>query len=150
MSRWLPAYVRRLKRRVIAAAKFFFNDIGVVNHLSKRGELRPRSELYDKAFENWDFHELSAHNVYTEAFATLSYWCLASGIEVNFIINDMQVAIEAKAISKITADHLTGLLALAQDHPRVKKRVTVCLESRSRRTEDNVLILPATEFSPRA
>lgn len=146
LGRWLPAYAKRPKRRVIAAPKFFFADVGVVNQLAKRGELRPGSELYGKAFENWVFHELSAYNAYSEAFANLGYWRLASGIEVDFIVNDMQVAIEAKATAKVTVDHLRGLRALAQDHPRVKQRLLVCLEPKSRRTEDGVLILPAVEF----
>ena len=146
LGRWLPAYVRRPKRRVIAAPKFFFADVGIVNQLAKRGELRPGSELYGKAFENWVFHELSAHNAYVEAFAHLSYWRLASGIEVDFIVNDMQAAIEAKATAKVTADHVKGLRALAQDHPRIKQRLIVCLEPKSRHTEDGILILPAKEF----
>jgi predicted AAA+ superfamily ATPase len=149
LGRWLPAYTKRPKRRVIGAPKFFFADVGIVNHLAKRGELRPGSELYGKAFENWIFHELSAHNSYSEAFASLSYWRLASGIEVDFVVNDMQVAIEAKASSKVTADHLRGLRALIQDHPRVKQRVLVCLEPKSRRTEDGILVLPAADFCQR-
>jgi predicted AAA+ superfamily ATPase len=146
LGRWLPAYVRRPKRRVIAAPKFFFADIGIVNQLAKRGELRPGSELYGKAFENWVFHELSAHNAYAEAFARLSYWRLASGIEVDFIINDMQAAIEAKATAKVTVDHIKGLRALAQDHPRVKQCLIVCLEPKSRRTKDGILIVPVGDF----
>lgn len=149
LGRWLPAYTKRPKRRVIAAPKFYFADVGIVNYLAKRGELRPGAELYGKAFENWVFHELSAHNSYTEAFATLSYWRLASGIEVDFIVNDMQLAIEAKATARITADHLRGLRALAQDHPRVKQRILVCLEPKSYRAEDGILILPAAEFCQR-
>jgi len=149
LGRWLPAYTRRPKRRVIGAPKFYFADAGVVNHLARRGELHRGSELYGKAFENWVFHELCAHNAYTETFATLSHWRLASGIEVDFVINDMQLAIEVKATAKITADHLKGLRSLAQDHPRIKQRVVVCLEAKSRRTEDGILILPAGDFTDR-
>ena len=149
LGRWLPAYTRRPKRRVIGAPKFYFADVGVVNHLARRGELHRGSELYGKAFENWVFHELCAHNAYTETFATLSHWRLASGIEVDFVINDMQLAIEAKATAKITADHLKGLRSLAQDHPRIKRRVVVCLEAKSRRTEDGILILQAGDFTDR-
>lgn len=149
LGRWLPAYTRRPKRRVIGAPKFYFADAGVVNHLARRGELHRGAELYGKAFENWVLHELSAHNAYTEAFARLSHWRLASGIEVDFVVNDMQVAIEAKATAKITADHLKGLRSLAQDHPRIKHRVVVCLEPTSRRTDDGILILPAADFAER-
>jgi len=149
LGRWLPAYTKRPKRRVIAAPKFYFADVGVVNHLTKRGDVKPGSELYGKAFENWVFHELCAHNAYREAFATLAYWRLAGGTEVDFVVNDMQVAIEAKAAGKISSDHLKGLRAVTQDHRRIKKRVVVCLEPKPRRTEDGILILPATEFSQR-
>lgn len=149
LGRWLPAYTKRPKRRVIGAPKFYFADVGVVNYLAQRGELRPGSELYGKAFENWIFHELSAHNAYTEAFATLSYWRLAGGREVDFIVNDMQIAIEAKATARITADHLRGLRNLVQDHPQVEQRVIVCLEPKPRQTDDGILVLPALEFCKR-
>ena len=149
LGRWLPGYTRRPKRRVIAAPKFYFADVGVVNHLARRGELRPGSELYGKAFENWVFHELSAHNSYSHVYAKLSYWRLASGIEVDFVVNDLQLAVEAKATLKVTTDHLKGLRALAEDHPRVRKRVVVCLERTSRVTEDGILVLPPVEFCER-
>jgi len=91
-------------------------------------------------------HELRAHNAYSEAFAQLSYWRLASGLEVDFIVNDMDVAIEAKATAKVTSDHLKGLRSLVQDHPQTKQRVVVSLEPRSRRMEDGILLLSATDF----
>jgi hypothetical protein len=38
-----------------------------------------------------------------------AYWRLASGIEVDFIVNDMQVAIESKAAAHITADQSSAV-----------------------------------------
>jgi uncharacterized protein len=149
LGRWLPAYTKRPKRRIIAAPKFYFADVGVVNYLARRGTIQPGAELYGKAFENWVFHELCASNAYREAFAQISYWRLASGIEVDFVINDMQLALEAKATSRVTSDHLKGLRALAQDHPRIKLRAVVCLEDKARRSDDGILILPAREFCER-
>jgi len=150
LGRWLPAYTKRPKRRVIGAPKFYFADVGFVNHLARRGTALARgSELYGKAFENWVFHELAAYNAYHQTFARLSYWRLASGVEVDFVLNDVEVAIEAKATAKVTADHMRGLRNLAQDHPRVKHRIVVCLESKSRRTDDGILVLPARHFCER-
>lgn len=146
LGRWLPGYRKRPKRRVIAAPKFYFADVGIVNYLAMRGELRPGSELFGKAFENWVFHELVAANAYSERYQQLAYWRLASGIEVDFVVDDMRVAIEAKATAKVTADHLKSLRALRIDHPRVRNRVLVCLEPRSRRTDDGILILPAKDL----
>lgn len=143
---WLPAYRKRPKRRVIASPKFYFSDVGVVNFLAKRGTLAPGSELYGKAFENWCFHELSAYNHYSDSFAELSYWRLASGYEVDFIINDLAVAIEAKAVTKITSDHLKGLRALKQDQNTVGRAIVVCLAAKPRHTEDGIEIMPVQDF----
>ena len=143
---WLPAYRKRPKRRVIGSPKFYFVDVGVVNRLARRGELLSGSELYGKAFENWVFHELSAHASYRETRDPLSYWRLASGIEVDFIVGNMRVAIEAKSGTRITSDHLKGLRSLIEDHPAVRRRIVVCREPRARRTEDGIEILPASTF----
>ena len=64
LGRFLPAYRRRPKRRVVAAPKFYFGDVGVVNFLARRGALQPGGELFGKAFENWVFHELCCYNSY--------------------------------------------------------------------------------------
>jgi hypothetical protein len=74
---------------------------------------------------------------------------LPSGIEVDFIVNDMQLAIEAKATAKVSADHLKGLREVARDHKGIKQRITVCLESMSRKTDDGIWVLPAKEFIKR-
>jgi predicted AAA+ superfamily ATPase len=149
LGRWLPAYTKRAKRRVIAAPKFYFADVGMVNHLARRGALGRGSELYGKAFESWVFHELSAHNAYSGALARLAYWRLAGGTEVDFVVNDLELAVEAKATPKVTADHLRALRELARDHPRVGRRVVVCLEPRPRRTDDGIDVFPAADFARR-
>jgi predicted AAA+ superfamily ATPase len=149
LGRWLPAYRKRPKRRVIGAPKFYFSDVGVVNRLARRGELLAGSELYGKAFENWVFHELSAFVSYRDYDGELSYWRLASGIEVDFVFGDMKVAIEAKSSERITQDHLKGLRELAKDHPKVGRRIVVCRERRARKTKDGIEILPVATFVKR-
>ena len=146
LGRWLTAYRKRRKRRVIGAPKFYFADVGVVNRLIRRGELTPGSPLYGKAFENWVFHELSAGIEYQEWDLELTCWRLPSGIEVDFVLGDMEVAVEAKASARITRDHLRGLRTLVEEHPGVRRRIVVCLEPRARRTDDGIDILPVADF----
>lgn len=148
-GRWLPAYRRRPKRRVSVSPKFYFSDVGVVNHLARRGSVERGSEPYGKAFENWVHHEIRAYDAYAETFADLSFWRLSSGAEVDFIVNDMQVAIEAKSARRVTRDHLRGLRALHEDHPGVGRRIVVCLEDRARRTEDGIEVWPFETFRSR-
>lgn len=146
LGRWLPAYRKRQKRRVVCAPKFYFFDVGVVNWLTRRGELTPGSELYGKAFESWVFHELSAFRAYHALNEKLSYWRLSGGTEVDFVLGDMRLAIEAKASTRITSKHLRGLRSLVKDNPSPCRRVVVCLEPRAWRTDDGIDVLPAKTF----
>lgn len=146
-GRWLEAFRKRPKRRVQRSPKFFFSDIGVVNYLARRGNLEPGSELFGKAFENWVHHELRAYNAYSEAMAHLSYWRLVSGIEVDFIVDDMRLGIEVKSSSRIRRDHLKGLRQLSLDHPEVERRILVCLEDQPYTTSDGIEVVPYQRFA---
>ncbi|MCI5065603.1 AAA family ATPase [bacterium] len=149
LGRLLPAYTKRPKRRVRSAPKFYFADVAVANHLAKRGHIQLGSEAFGKAFENWCFHELSLFREYSELFFDLSYWTLTTGVEVDFVLGDMEVAIEAKARRSITPRHLKGLREIAKDYPKIKKRLMVCCEEIPRETEDGILILPYRDFYER-
>ena len=149
LARCLPRWQRRAKRRLAGAPKLYFEDVGLVNRLARRGELHRGSDDYGKAFENWVFHELSAFLAYRERDEQLTYWRLPSGIEVDFVVGDMRVALEAKATARVTSSHLKSLRSLAEEHPGIDRRVVVCLEPRPRRTDDGVNIIGATDFAQR-
>lgn len=146
MGAFLPAFTIRPKRRTIQAPKFYFRDLGVVNHLARRGVIRPGSELFGKAFENWLFHELSVYSRYRELYFDLSYWRLSSGLEVDFVLGEGKVAIEAKGKERITSDDLKGLLGFKQDFPEVEHLLVVCLAPRPRVTAEGIHIVPYDEF----
>ena len=66
---------------------------------------------------------------------------------MDFVVNDMQCAIECKSSQRIRDDHLKGLRELAKDHPEVKMRILVGLEPGKRLTPDGIWILHAEEFT---
>lgn len=146
MGAFLPAFTLRAKRRTIMAPKFYFRDLGVVNHLARRSTIERGSELFGKAFENWLFHELSIHTRYTGLYYDLSYWRLSSGIEVDFILGNGEVAIEAKGKSRITKDDLKGLRQFREDHPELKHAILVCTDAKSRKTDDGIEIVNYQDF----
>jgi predicted AAA+ superfamily ATPase len=146
LGRYLPAYTSRPKRRVIQAPKFYFADVGVVNHLTLRGDLQPGSELFGKALESVIHHELCAYREYRDRPWELAYWRLASGMEVDFVLGRADVAIEVKSTTRATAQHMSGLREFAVDFPKVRRRILVCLEPRRRTLESGIEVLPATTF----
>ncbi len=149
LGEYLPAYKKRPKRRTTSAPKFYFFDIGVVNKLARRGTIEQGGELFGKAFENWIFHELRCYRDYKNPELLLSYWRLSSGIEVDFILGDMRVAVEVKSSKKINSSHLKSLREIEKDHPLIKQRIVVCLEPQPRITKDGIEILPHSTFIER-
>jgi uncharacterized protein len=146
LAELLPSYTKRPKRRVIQAPKFYFFDVGIVNYLAQRGSIKIGSELFGKAFENWVFHELRCYRDYKKPALKIHYWKLSSGIEVDFILGNMEVAIEVKSSKKINSSHLKGLRELRKDHPSIGKLVVVSLESPSRITSDGIEIFSYIDF----
>lgn len=146
LARMLPPYRKRPKRRLSLADKFYFHDVGVVNFLARRGTLQPGSELFGKAFENWVFHELCCYNAYRERFAEFSFWRLSSGIEVDFVVNDLECAIECKASSNIHSGHVKGLNEIAREHPDVGRRILVSNAPLSRTLQSGIEILSVSDF----
>lgn len=66
---------------------------------------------------------------------------------MDFVINDMELAIEAKGVSNVSSAHLKGLRSLSREHDYLKRKILVCCEPAPRNTEDNIEILPAKHFS---
>lgn len=143
---FLPAYVRRQKRRVLHMPKFYMTNVGLVNYLARRKGLEPGSELFGKAFENWLVNEFRAYNLYRQKRWELSYWRLSSGGEVDMVVNDCEYAFEFKGTSRISASHLKGLRELRNDNPGLKKLVLVKLDGPQERTEDGIDIMPVCAF----
>ena len=148
LGRFLPAYRRRPKRRVIQTPKFYFADVGVVNHLARRGSLEPGGELFGRAFENWVFHELTAYRAYREP--DLTPGLLAAGERYRGRFRGRRSALRdrSQGVSPSACRPPEGLRALVQDH-RVGRRVLVSQDDRARRTEDGIDIPPARVFVER-
>jgi predicted peroxiredoxin len=89
---------------------------------------------------NWVFHELSVHVRTTSRPYEIAYWRLSSGIEVDFIVNTLECAIESKSSARIREDDLKGLRELVAEYPETGKRIVVCREPGSRRTSDGIEI----------
>jgi uncharacterized protein len=123
-GRFIPAFQKKPKRRVIQSPKFFYFDVGIANHLLKRGKIEYGSESFGRAFEHFICQELHAHSHYSGLNYQISYWRTASQIEVDFILGDHQVAVEIKTTEMVNERHLKGLKAFAEEY-QVKKSIVV-------------------------
>lgn len=131
-------------RRLIETEKFYLFDVGVANYLARRQPQMGTPE-FGKSFEHFIAMELFAYKAYKNPELDITFWRTASGLEVDFILNDMEVAIEVKSSSRIHETDVRVLKILQQEN-NVKKCILVCFESEPKILSDNIYCLPWQEF----
>ncbi len=132
------------KRKAITRSKYFLFDIGIVNHLAKRGSIQFGSELFGKAFEHFIALELRAWRSYCNIKIDLQYWRSTSQFEVDFVLGH-QAAIEVKGTDHVSDKHLKGLRALKEEG-LVERFYVVSMDPEPRQTPDGIKILPWKTF----
>lgn len=140
IGRFVPSYQKKPKRRVILAPKFYYFDIGIANHLLKRGKIEIGSESFGNAFEHFIYQELYAHSHYSDQQYPIAYWRTTSQIEVDFILGDHEVAIEVKGTENVQSRHIKGLKSFSEEY-KVKKLIVVSNDPYERKMGD-ILVMP--------
>lgn len=140
----IPAYTKTIKRRLFQTPRFYYFDVGIVNHLLHRKELVRGTAEYGHAFEHLVIQELYAWISYTNSNEKLSYWHTHTGLEVDAIIGDARIAIEIKSVEEVLPRHLKGLKAFAEDYPNART-IIISLDPINRKV-GNIECLYLTDF----
>lgn len=141
----LEPWRKRKKRRLIETAKFYLFDPGVVRALSNMRRIQPSTEEFGRAFEHFLIEEVRAYLAYTEKFLPLSYWRTSTGLEVDLIVGDLDLAVEFKAVRTVDEHHTKGLLAL-QGEQQVRRALVVSLDPVVRKLSSGITIYPWQTF----
>jgi predicted AAA+ superfamily ATPase len=131
-------------RRLIETEKFYLFDVGVSNYLARRIPSIGTPE-FGHSFEQYVLMELKAYQAYRNPELDIRYWRTSSGFEVDFILGDMNVALEIKGTKKVHSGHTRALKALLEEH-RVDKTIIVSLESQPRKIESRINVMPWQVF----
>jgi len=134
-------------RRLIETEKFYLFDVGVSNYLARRAPKRGTPE-FGKAFEHFILMELKAYQAYRNPELDIRYWRTSTGFEVDFILGEMDAAIEVKGSNRIHSTHMRALNALLEEH-RVKTAMIVSLEDEPRKPHPAIELLPWRIFLER-
>ena len=140
----IPPWRKVRSRRLIETEKFYLFDVGITNYLGRR-QPKTGTPEFGQSFEQFILMELKAYLAYRNPELDLRYWRTSTGFEVDFILNDMEIAIEVKSSSRIHSKHLKGLKALLEEHT-VKRAIVVSLESQPRKADVSIEILPWQQF----
>ena len=120
IGRFLPSFQKRQKRKVVVAPKFYFFDIGIVNHLLKRGRIELGTENYGNALEHLIYMEIFAFSNYSDLNFPISYWRTTTQNEIDFILGDAHVAIEVKSTSNVQSKQLQSIKLFQNEFPNCR------------------------------
>ena len=124
-----------IKRKLYKSPRFYYFDVGIANHLTKRYHLAPKTPEYGHAFEHLIMQEIVAYLGYTNSDEELTYWHTYENLEVDAVIGDARVAIEIKSKEHIDHDDKKGVTEFAKEHP-LAKQIIVSKDRISRRSGD--------------
>jgi predicted AAA+ superfamily ATPase len=148
LGTFVEPWKKRQERQVIGKApKFYLFDVGVAGALTHRRIAEERGESFGRALEHFVLMEIQAHRSYRELGYGVHFWRTKSGLEVDFVLGDGEVAVEVKGSSRIDATDLRSLRAFVADH-RPRRAILVCNE-RAPRLVEGVEVFPWREFLAR-
>lgn len=141
----VPPFRKRQHRQVIGkACKFYLFDVGIAGFITRRRVEEMRGESFGKAFEHFLWMEMRAYNSYSGVDFPISFWRTKSGLEVDFVLGEGEVAVEIKGTSRVDSSDLRPLRAFSEEfHPR--KAIVVCAET-ARRVSSQIHVIPWKEF----
>lgn len=144
-----PYKDKKKREDLVATPKFYFFDVGVVNLLRKRTLPELKGIEAGSAFENYILMELWAYRALNDLDFDLHYWRTNTGLEVDFILGDAEVAIEVKISNSINASDIHGLIAFQEDY-KPKSAIVVCTAPKQRKLSlkdgNTIDILPWRTF----
>jgi predicted AAA+ superfamily ATPase len=145
LGTFVEPWKKRQERQVIGkAAKFYLFDVGVAGALTRRRIRDERGEAFGRALEHFLLMEILAHRSYRELGHGIHFWRTKSGLEVDFVLGEAEVAVEVKGAPRADPADLRSLRAFADDN-RPRRSLLVCNERTPRRV-DGVEILPWRDF----
>ena len=88
--------------------------------------------------------EIAAYRSYSALDFEINFWRTKSGIEVDFILNEGEIAIEIKGSSRIDKKDLTGLSAFMDTYS--PKRCIIVFNEKEKRLHGKIEIIPWKQF----
>ncbi len=121
------------KRNVITStSKFYLFDVGVAGFLQRRSLDILKGKDAGAAFEHWLLTEIIAYRGLNDLDFSISYWRTKSDLEVDFILGNGEIAIEAKISNHVKKVDLRGLEAFVEEH-QPKQAYCVSLTPKARK-----------------
>jgi predicted AAA+ superfamily ATPase len=147
---FVPPFRKKLKRDIIMSTpKFYLFDVGIANYLAQQHVLTLKGAAAGKSFEHFIFMELVAYLGIERQRSKIQYWRTKTGLEVDFVLGEAEVALEVKISEHVHQQDIKGLVAFCEEHPNAKA-IVVSQDKHPRQMVINeqlsISVLPWAEF----
>jgi predicted AAA+ superfamily ATPase len=141
LGRMIEPFKKRQETQVInKASKFYLFDVGIAGAITKRKIVEEKGELFGKALEHFILNELLAYSSYSETDFNINFWRTKTGLEVDFVLGNGEIAVEVKGTSMLDKRDFRPIITFSETYaPR--KAYIVCNESQ-KRIYNNIEVLP--------
>lgn len=137
-----PFHRRTGRQSISAAPKFYLFDVGVAGQVCGRRLTEAAGTEFGRAFEHFVLMEIVAARSYREKDFPIQFWRTKTGLEVDFVLNRGEVAVEVKG--RVRRGDLRPMRAFREDFgPR---RAIIVTAERDRRRVDGIDVIPYQDF----
>lgn len=141
-----PYSLRHSRAVIMRAPKFYLFDVGVAGKITGRQFDKNSGPEFGRAFEHFILMELLSYRTYRGQDFPVRFWRTKSGLECDFVLGRKgEIVVEVKGGRNIENKDLRAVRAYNEEYnPRFS--IVVSNQKFSRRTEDDILILPWEDF----
>ena len=143
-----PLILSQTKRRLIRSAKYLFFDLGIRRACAN--EITPLPlKMSGNLFEHYIGNQLLFHALLSPIPTQIKYWRDASGLEIDFIIDQAHqyIPIEVKWSDKPQLSDARHLIKFMEENMDIKTSYIVCRTPHRYKITDKIIALPWQELA---
>ncbi|MCL5072490.1 MAG: ATP-binding protein, partial [Actinobacteria bacterium] len=139
-----PFKKRQSRKVIIKAPKYYLFDVGVANYLRKQNIQEERGEEFGRTFEHFILMEILAYRSYNEKDFRINFWRTNTGLEIDFILAEGEIALEVKGTSRVDKKEFNAIKVFDEEYSP-KRNIIVCNE-KVKRLHGKIEIIPWKQF----
>ena len=139
-----PFKKKQARNIITKAPKYYLFDVGVANYLRKQRIEVERGIEFGKSFEHLVLMEILAYRSYSGKDFNINFWRTKTGLEIDFILSDGEIAIEVKGTDRIDIRDFRTLSAFSEEY--LPERILIVCNEKEKRLHDRTEVVPWNIF----
>jgi len=139
-----PFKKRQARNIITKAPKYYLFDVGIANYLRKQTIEEEKGIEFGKSLEHFILMEILAYRSYSEKDFEINFWRTKTGMEIDFILAEGEVAIEVKGTNRIDLRDFRTLSKFSEEYS--PKRIIIVCNEKKKRVHGKIEVAPWSIF----